>query len=394
MNTDPPNRPARDVERVLVGEGARGLIEAAPDAVIVTDRAGRILFANGQTERLFGYSRGELLDQPIEMLVPERSRAQHPGHRERFMEDPHLRPMGHGLDLFGRRKDGTEFPVEISLSPIKSDVGTIVMSAVRDITDRKRLEENIRRQNQALEEQNEKIQQASRMKSEFLANMSHELRTPLNSIIGFSELMFDGRVGPMAPQHREFVGDILTSARHLLNLINDVLDLAKVEAGKMEFFPTLVPLAELMTEVVDLAAPNAVARGIDVRIDVDARVAVVWTDDSRLKQVLANFLSNAIKFSHDGGRVTLRATAEGADAFRVEVTDTGIGIRREDVDRLFTKFEQLDAGPGKRFQGTGLGLSLTRVLVEAQQGRVGLTSELGKGSTFFAVLPNRAPAAS
>jgi protein-histidine pros-kinase len=394
MNPDPPNGPARDVERVLVGEGARGLIEAAPDAVIVTDRAGRILFANGQTERLFGYSRAELLDQPIEVLVPERSRGQHPGHRERFMDDPHLRPMGHGLDLFGRRRDGTQFPVEISLSPIATDAGTIVMSAVRDITDRKRLEENIRRQNQALEEQYEKIQQASRMKSEFLANMSHELRTPLNSIIGFAELMFDGRVGAMAPQHHEFVGDILTSARHLLNLINDVLDLAKVEAGKMEFFPSFVPLPELMTEVVDLAAPIAVAKGIDVRTDVEPEVAVVWTDDSRLKQVLANYLSNAIKFSHEGGSVTLRARAEGPDAFRVEVSDNGIGIRPEDVDRLFTKFEQLDAGPGKRFQGTGLGLSLTRVLVEAQHGRVGLTSELGKGSTFFAVLPNRPPATS
>jgi signal transduction histidine kinase len=162
----------------------------------------------------------------------------------------------------------------------------------------------------------------------------------------------------------------------------------------MEFFPSFVPLPELMTEVVDLAAPIAVAKGIDVRTDVEPEVAVVWTDDSRLKQVLANYLSNAIKFSHEGGSVTLRARAEGPDAFRVEVSDNGIGIRPEDVDRLFTKFEQLDAGPGKRFQGTGLGLSLTRVLVEAQHGRVGLTSELGKGSTFFAVLPNRPPATS
>ena len=239
---NPVDPPGGQAPSVLVGEGARALLEAAPDAMIVTDRLGHILFANGQTERLFGYARAELLGQPIEVLVPARFARRHPDHRDRFMGDPHLRPMGAGLDLFGRRRDGSEFPVEISLSPLTTPEGLIVMSAVRDITDRKRLEENIRRQNRALEAQNRQIQEASRLKSEFLANMSHELRTPLNSIIGFAELLVDGRVGALADQHREFLGDILTSAQHLLRLINDVLDLAKVEAGKMEFFPERVDL--------------------------------------------------------------------------------------------------------------------------------------------------------
>jgi protein-histidine pros-kinase len=374
----------------LADELSRGLLEAAPDAIIVVDRDGRILLVNGQTERLFGYSRAELLGLAVEVLVPARLAGGHPEHRRRYVADPHLRPMGAGLDLLGRRKDGTEFPVEISLSPLRTEHGLLVTSAVRDITDRKRLEENIREQNQALERQNRRIQEASRMKSEFLANMSHELRTPLNSIIGFAELMYDGRVGALADQHREFLGDILTSGRHLLQLINDVLDLSKIEAGKMEFFPESVDLHDVVADVSAAVRPMTAARRIRLTDDIAPAAADIHTDRSRLMQVLYNFVSNALKFTAEGGHVHIRASLEGPDHVRMEVEDDGMGIDAQDFDRLFVEFQQLEAGAAKRFGGTGLGLALTKRIVEAQGGRVGVESVLGRGSTFHAVLPRRA----
>jgi signal transduction histidine kinase len=283
-------------------------------------------------------------------------------------------------------------PVEISLSPLETEDGMLIVSAVRDVTDRKRLEDDIRRQNRELEEQNRRVQEASRMKSEFLANMSHELRTPLNSIIGFSEMMHEGHLGALADDHREYLGDILTSARHLLHLINDVLDLSKVESGTMEFFPEPVALAPLIAEACDMVHPLAARKGIAIAVDVDGELRDLVLDPAKLKQVLSNYLSNAVKFTPDGGRVKVRALAFGAERFRLEVEDTGIGIRSEDVDRLFVEFQQLDSSAAKRHQGTGLGLALTRRLVEAQGGRVGVTSTPGSGSLFFAVLPRHAAA--
>ena len=234
----------------------RGLLEAAPDAMVIVADDGRIEMVNQQAELLFGYRRDELLGQSIDLLVPERFRALHPRHRSGYVSDPRTRPMGAGLELFARRKDGSEFPAEISLAPMRTPSGVLVMSAIRDITERKRLER--------------RMQEASRMKSEFLANMSHELRSPLNAIIGFAELMYRGKVGPVSPEHQEYLGDILASSRHLLQLINDVLDLAKVEAGKMEFVPQRVDVERLAAEVRDVVPRLAVQRRRHIGIEVAA----------------------------------------------------------------------------------------------------------------------------
>ena len=392
----------RDItERKKSEDRFRGLLESAPDAMVIVGPQGKISLVNAQTETLFGYSREEMVGMTVDNLVPERYRSNHPTHRTNYFGSPKPRPMGAGLPLFALRKDGTEFPAEISLSPIDTPEGPLVTAAIRDITDRKRLEEIRRKslemeeQNRRveLEEQNKRMQEANRLKSEFVANMSHELRTPLNSVIGFSEMMYTGKLGLVSESHKEYLGDILTSSRHLLQLINDVLDLAKVESGKIEFRPEKVDLAKTVSEVRDILRGLASEKRTQVETEYEGDLSSIETDPGKLKQILYNYLSNAIKFTPDEGRVIVRAKAEGSDFFRIEVEDTGIGVRKEDLHRLFVEFQQLDAGTAKRYAGTGLGLALTKRIVEAQGGEVGLTSEVGRGSLFYALLPQRPGAA-
>ncbi len=266
-----------------------------------------------------------------------------------------------------------------------------VQRALREANDRRQSAE-IRRRSQELELQNRRIQEASRLKSEFLAHMSHELRTPLNAIIGFAELLYDGQVDPASPQHKEFLGDILSSGRHLLQLINDVLDLAKVEAGKLEFRPEEIQVSKVIGEVSAILRTAVSAKRIKLETEIDPTVTEIFLDPGRLKQVAYNYLSNALKFTAEGGRVSIRVVPEDANHFRLEVEDTGVGVAPADLGKLFIEFQQLETGSSKRHQGTGLGLALTKRLVEGQGGSVGVTSDLGKGSTFFAVLPRRAVA--
>jgi signal transduction histidine kinase/DNA-binding response OmpR family regulator len=270
---------------------------------------------------------------------------------------------------------------------LEGQVADRTRSLQGEIAERKVLEEELRAKNRELEEQSRRVQEATRLKSEFLANMSHELRTPLNAIIGFAELMHDGKVGPVSTLHKECLDDILTSSRHLLHLINDVLDLSKVEAGKMEFRPEPVDLERLLGEVRDILRGLAAEKRIRLAVAVEPGLGDVVIDPGKLKQVLYNFLSNALKFTAEGGNVTVRARAEGDGHFRLEVQDDGIGIRPEDLGRLFAEFQQLDASAAKPYAGTGLGLALTKRIVEAQGGHVGVSSVYGRGSVFHAVLP-------
>jgi signal transduction histidine kinase/CheY-like chemotaxis protein len=236
-------------------------------------------------------------------------------------------------------------------------------------------------------EQSLLIQEANRLKSEFLANMSHELRTPLNGIIGFAEIMHDSRVGPISQDHKEYLGDILASARHLLQLINDILDLSKVEAGKMEFKVERIDPTIVVAEVREIVRTLAAEKRISLRSEIDPAISLIEADQRSFKQLLYNYLSNALKFTPEEGEVIVRVKPEGRERFRIEVKDSGIGIKPEDRARLFVEFQQLDSTAAKKYPGTGLGLALTKRIVEAQGGRVGVISTPGKGSTFYAVLP-------
>jgi len=235
-----------------------------------------------------------------------------------------------------------------------------------------------------LERENLRIVEASQLKSVFIANMSHELRTPLNAIIGFSELIFDGKVDPASPKHRTFVGHILSSARHLLQLINDVLDLSKIEAGKLEVDCRTVALAALVDEVAEILREGFEVKGIRFTVHKDSSLTEAWVDPDRFKQVLYNYLSNAMKFTPNGGTVTLQVMAVDDAWFRLEVADTGVGIRPEDIDKLFREFHQLRSASGQFHAGTGLGLALTKRLVEAQEGSVAVDSTPARGSVFSA----------
>ncbi|HTS30652.1 MAG TPA: ATP-binding protein [Bryobacteraceae bacterium] len=294
-------------------------------------------------------------------------------------------------------QDGSRIAVEIRETFIRSEDGKVtgVCRSLMDVTERnlaalaaRKVKEyalELSSKNEQLARALNAARSATEAKSRFLAGISHELRTPLNGIIGFSELMHDGKVGPVSPDHREFLGDILTSARHLLLLINDILDLSKVEAGKMEFQPELQSVDALVQEVRDVIRPLADKKRIQLTTEVPADLCA-WIDASRFKQVLYNYLSNAVKFTPSGGRVMLRVTLEEGRRFRLDVEDTGIGIEPSEIGRLFQEFQQL---PNSRSaeQGTGLGLALTRHIVEAQGGKVAVRSQLGKGSVFSAVLP-------
>jgi len=323
-------------------------------------------------------------------------------HSSEYTPTDYVRAVLNILEDFGDEKERLQDTQKAVLN-ILDDVGDekgrfestqkAVLNILEDFGgEKQRLEDMQRAVLNILEDldtEKRSAQEANRMKSEFLANMSHELRTPLNAIIGFAKLMAFGKVGPVSAQHQEFLGDILKSSDHLLQLINVVLDLAKVEAGKMEFHPQPIDLPQLVGEVRDILRAVAASKQIQIDTAIDPTCTGLELDPSKLKQVLYNYLSNSLKFTPDNGRIFIRARSEGADLFRIEVEDTGIGIRPGDVNTLFTEFHQLDSSASKKYQGTGLGLALTKRIIEAQGGSVGVESLLGRGSTFFVVLPRR-----
>lgn len=483
------------------------LLETSPDAVIVVDREGRILFANLQAERVFDYPPDALVGENVDLLVPDRLRATHAIHRMRYAESPRLRPMGSKLTLFGRKQNGTEFPVEISLSPVTVGEHTLFSANIRDITDRRRNEVELRRTQAqllsavesiqgafALFDTNDKLvlcnstyremvgsrmtgdlvgrvfddviaasvasgafatgvlgpdeilrrwtayhtspsgaldveassgqhlriierrtadggvvatiwdvtdevsnedelrqaravaEAASAAKTEFLASMSHELRTPLNAVLGFAQLLQRDKKNPLSPRQHERIEHVLRGGEHLLRLIDDVLDLARIEAGRVLISLEPVRITEVLAEVRDTLA--AMADRAQVLLSVDAcepRELEVVADRTRFKQILMNYGSNAIKYNRPGGKARLQVDAS-EDMARISVVDDGVGIAESKQASLFQPFQRAGQESGA-IEGTGIGLVITKRLAELMKGRVGFESVEGRGSRFWVELP-------
>ncbi len=352
------------------------LLENAPESIIELDSEGRISRLNLIAQQLFGFTGGELFGQTIELLIPDALHAA-------------TRSPSSGLELHGRRKDGSRFPVEISLSPLRSGFGCHGLAIVRDITERTEMENQLRAMQEKyvleLEERKREAEQANQLKTEFLANISHELRSPLHSVIGFADLLHEETEGNLNENQKRFIDHICDDSLHLLDLINDLLDLSKIEAGRLELNHETFHINAVIDETLSSVRPRATAKSVEIRTAVSA-ITPVFADRMRFKQIMHNLLTNAIKFTPAAGQIQVRAERRGHFA-EISVSDTGIGIPKDQHNVIFDKFYQVRSASGTRSEGTGLGLAITKRLVEQHEGKIWLKSEPGHGSCFTFTIP-------
>ncbi len=344
-------------------EAIRLAAEICPSAVVVADGDGTIVMVNGEAERLFGYARDELLGRPIEVLLPERLRASHVEQRAAFTASPSPHYLGNGRDSYGRRKDGSEFPIEIGLNPVRVGDALWVISAVVDISERKAVEQR---------------------QDEFVATVSHELRTPLTSIAASLSLLRVGSAGtlPQPASHLLEIAD--ANCQRLVRMVNDILDLKKLDAGQMRFHFQRCEARALLQKAIESNQSLAASCGVTIRLDA-ATSAVLYVDPDRFIQVVTNLLANALKFS-PAGREVVAALERRGDNVRIGVRDHGTGVPDEFKPHIFQSFAQAD-GSGKK-GGSGLGLSIAQRIVDGMHGQIGFADASGGGTVFYIDLPN------
>ncbi|MCH8196974.1 MAG: PAS-domain containing protein [Proteobacteria bacterium] len=380
--TDITERKRAEGELVESRRRFAGILEIADDAIISMDEEQNIEIFNSGAERIFGYSAAEVLGKPLDMLLPSGFTQAHKRHVENFRDSSDTaRIMGEPREVFGLRRDGAVFPAEISISHLELEGKHIFTAFLRDVTKWKRAEEELRI---AMEE----AMAANRTKSEFLANMSHELRTPLNAIIGFSEIMTKGMLGPVGnPKFLDYADDINESGNHLLSLINDILDLSQIEVGKIELHEETIDVTSILRSCLTLVKERADDKDLTLSCEIPDDLPMLRADGRKLKQIVINLLSNAIKFTDPGGGITLKAWFRPLGGFVLQFTDTGIGIALEDIPKALEPFSQVDSELGRKYDGTGLGLPLTKSLVEIHGGSFDLQSKLGAGTTVTVRFP-------
>jgi PAS domain S-box-containing protein len=374
---------ARDVTEAKRAEQRfRQLIFSAPDAMVIVSADGDIRLINEQTERLFGWSAARLVGRSVHTLIPARLRVQHDEDMRQYLADPSPRRMGIGRELTALRRDGSEFPVEISIAPLDTEDGMLVSAAIRDVSERQRAE-------QALAAARDEALAAAAAKSQFVAMVSHEIRTPMNGVIGLTKLLLDT---PLQPVQRRYGESIRASAQALLAIINDILDFSKIEAGKITLTEQDFDLGDLLEQVAHAGAAAARDKAIEIVGYYPPDLpGTAHGDEGRLRQVLLNLVGNAVKFTYHG-EIVIRVEPAGAGStgrpgFEFSVCDTGIGIDAGQISRMFEPFTQADGTTSREFGGTGLGLTISRQLVELLGGSLQVESRPGHGSRFHFTVP-------